>query len=86
MEHESDNAQMIKLTRLDGDPFILNADLIQYVEALPDTFVTLIGGERIVVREPPDSVMDLAVRYQQSKYLIPPPEDRREQAMSTAQQ
>jgi len=64
---------MIKLTRLDGDPFILNADLIQYVEARPDTFVTLVGGERIVVRETPEAVMDRAVRYQQTKYLIPPP-------------
>ncbi|HAC91712.1 MAG TPA: flagellar protein, partial [Planctomycetaceae bacterium] len=32
---------MIKLTRLDGQAFILNADLIRYVEQKPDTFVTL---------------------------------------------
>ena len=62
---------MIKLTRLDGEAFILNADLIRYVEARPDTFITLTSGERLVVRESMDQVMDRAVRYQQSKYLVP---------------
>src|SRR5689334_19624460 len=33
--------QMIKLTRLGGEVFVLNADLIRYVEARPDTFITL---------------------------------------------
>ena len=64
---------MIKLTRLSGEPFILNAELIQYVEARPDTFITLRGGERLVVVEPPDEVLRRAVEYQQSKHLIPPP-------------
>ena len=64
---------MIKLTRLGGEPFILNAELIQYVEARPDTFVTLTTGERIVVTESMDEVLRRAVAYQQTKHLIPPP-------------
>ena len=40
---------MIKLTRLDGEPFVLNADLIRYIERRPDTFITLTSGERLVV-------------------------------------
>ena len=64
---------MIRLTQLHGEPFILNAELIRYIESRPDTFITLTTGERIVVREPMDDVMDRAVRYQQSKFLIPPP-------------
>jgi flagellar protein FlbD len=64
---------VIKLTRLDGEQFVLNAELIRYVEARPDTFVTLTTGERVVVREKLDEVMDRAVRYQQSKFLIPLP-------------
>jgi flagellar protein FlbD len=63
---------MIKLTRLDGEVFILNADLIRYVESRPDTFVTLTSGERTMVRETMDEVLERAVRYQQSKYLLPP--------------
>jgi flagellar protein FlbD len=64
---------MIKLTRLGGEAFILNADLIQYVESRPDTFITLVGGERLVVAESADEVLRRAVHYQQAKHLIPPP-------------
>ncbi len=63
---------MIKLTHLGGEPFILNADLIQYVEARPDTFITLANGERLVVQESMDEVLRRAVAYQQAKHLIPP--------------
>ncbi len=62
---------MIKLTRLDGQPFILNADLIRYVEQRPDTFVTLTSGERIVVGESMDRVVHLAIDYQQRKAMLP---------------
>jgi flagellar protein FlbD len=62
---------MIKLTRLDGQPFILNADLIRFVEQRPDTFVTLTSGERIVVGESMDRVVELAIEYQQRKAFVP---------------
>ena len=64
--------EMIKLTRLDGEPFVLNAELIRYVESKPDTFITLTSGDRIIVLEDVNEVMDRTVRYQQSKYLLPP--------------
>jgi flagellar protein FlbD len=64
---------MIKLTHIDGEPFILNADLIQYVEARPDTFITLTNGERLVVGETMDEVLRRAVLYQQAKHILPPP-------------
>jgi flagellar protein FlbD len=64
---------MIKLTRLDGESFLLNADLIRYVEHRPDTFITLTAGDVMVVKESMDDVMDRAVRYQQLKHLTPAP-------------
>ena len=64
---------MIKLTRLDGQQFVLNAELIRYVEGHADTFVSLTTGERLVVRESLDEVLHRAVCYQQSKFLIPLP-------------
>jgi flagellar protein FlbD len=67
---------MIKLTRLGGEPFILNADLIRYVESRPDTYVTLTTGERVVVTETMDEVVARAVRYQQQKHMIPRPAER----------
>lgn len=63
---------MIKLTHLAGEPFVLNAELIRYIEASPDTFITLDGGERIVVREPTDVVVDRVIEYHQRKNLLPP--------------
>ncbi len=68
---------MIKLTRLKGQEFVFNADLIRYVEECPDTFITLTTGERLVVREPMDEVLRRAVRYQQIKQMVPSPEGSR---------
>ncbi|MGB0595285.1 MAG: flagellar FlbD family protein [Rubripirellula sp.] len=64
---------MIKLTRLDNEPFVLNADLIRYVERRPDTFITLTNGDRIVVAESMDEVIRRAVEYQQQKHFMPIP-------------
>ena len=66
---------MIKVTRLGGEAFVLNAELIQYVEQRPDTFITLTTGQRLVVGESMDEVLRRAVAYQQAKHLIPPPAD-----------
>ncbi|MDZ4818167.1 MAG: flagellar FlbD family protein [Planctomycetota bacterium] len=63
---------MIKLTRLSGEPFVLNAELIRYVESLPDTYITLTSNDRMVVKESMDDVLRLSLEYQQSKWLIPP--------------
>ena len=62
---------MIKLSRLDGEAFILNAELVKYVEARPDTFVTLTTGDRIVVAEAPDEVLRKVIDYHRQKRLIP---------------
>lgn len=70
-------SDMIRLTRISKEPFILNADLIRYVEARPDTFITLLSGERVVVLESMDEVLDRAVRYQQQKHLLPAPQTAR---------
>jgi flagellar protein FlbD len=53
---------------------VLNADLIRYVERRPDTFVTLTSGDRIVVAETMDEVVDRAVQYQQRKHFMPAPQ------------
>lgn len=63
---------MIKLTRLDGEAFVLNAELIRYVERRGDTFVTLTTGERFVVAESMDDVVDRSLHYQRQKYFLPP--------------
>jgi flagellar protein FlbD len=42
---------MIEVTRLNGHPIVVNCDLIKFVEAIPDTTLTLASGERLIVRE-----------------------------------
>jgi len=64
---------MIKLTRLNGSSFILNAELISTIEAQPDTFITLTTGERVMVAESPDEVLRRVMAYQQAKHLVPAP-------------
>jgi flagellar protein FlbD len=54
---------MIELTRLNGSLLVVNSDLIQYAESAPDTTLTFLNGEKIVVRESPAAVIDLAVAY-----------------------
>jgi flagellar protein FlbD len=55
--------QMIELTRLNGSLLVVNSDLIQYAESAPDTTLTFLNGEKVVVRESPARVIDLAVAY-----------------------
>ena len=57
---------MIRLTRLNNKPLVMNSDLIKFVEQSPDTLVTLITGEKIVVLEKPDEVMARVVEFRRA--------------------
>ncbi len=54
---------MISLTRLNGHALVVNCDLIKTVEATPDTMVTLINGDHIVVTESVEAVVAKAVEH-----------------------
>ena len=54
---------MIELTRLGGQPFILNAELIKFIERTPDTIVTLRDGDKVLVQETPEEIIRLAMEY-----------------------
>lgn len=49
---------MISVTRLNGTEIVVNADLIETVEATPDTVITLVDGKKYVVNESSDEVVD----------------------------
>jgi len=57
---------MIQLTRLNNKPLMVNSDLIKFVEQAPDTLVTLITGEKIVVLEPAASVLARIVEFRRA--------------------
>ncbi|ADW68455.1 flagellar FlbD family protein [Granulicella tundricola] len=48
---------MIDLTRLNGHRLILNCDLIRFAEPAPDTTITLVTGEKLIVRESCDELI-----------------------------
>ncbi len=54
---------MIELTKLNGTPMMLNSDLIKTVEASPDTMLTLIHGEKLIVRESIGEVLERVLAY-----------------------
>lgn len=54
---------MIRLTRINGHEFVLNAELIKYIEETPDTVITLTGDEKILVKEPADEVIKRVIEY-----------------------
>ncbi len=54
---------MIELTRLNGSPLAVNCDLIKYAEAAPDTVLTLITGEKLIVLEPCSEVQRRTLEY-----------------------
>lgn len=54
---------MIELTRLNGNPMVLNSDLIKTAEASPDTMLTLINGEKLIVREECGEVLERVLAY-----------------------
>lgn len=55
---------MITVTRLDQRVVVINADLIKMLEATPDTIITLVNGDTLIVRESVDEVVGRAVDYQ----------------------
>lgn len=59
---------MVRLTKMDGKWFYLNADLIETVEALPDTTITLVNGRKYIVREPVEEVVRLVIEYKRKVF------------------
>jgi flagellar protein FlbD len=57
---------MIQLTRLNHVPLIVNADLIEHVEVTPDTVVALTTGQKFMVLESAEEVVDKVVQYRKA--------------------
>ena len=64
---------MITVTRLNGKAIVVNAELIRSVEENPDTTITLLNGDHIIVQESMSQVVDKAVEYGRTlRRMIPP--------------
>ncbi len=57
---------MIRLTRLNGQQITVNSDLIKFVESNPDTVITLVNGDKILVHETPDDVLHRVIEFRRA--------------------
>lgn len=56
---------MIRVTRINGDPVVVNAEFIEFIEPTPDTVMSLTTGKKMMVRETVDEVIERIVEYRQ---------------------
>ncbi len=57
---------MIYVTRLNHTPVVLNCDLIEHIETTPDTVISLTSGQKMMVLESADEIIDRVVRFRRS--------------------
>jgi len=76
--NQTKETNMIQLTRLNNHPLVVNSELIKFVEQAPDTVITLVNGDKIVVRESAQDVLDRVVQFRRSvlQAIAPWPDNR----------
>lgn len=62
---------MIRVTRLNGKEFVLNAEWIETIDETPDTVITLVGGKKQIVKEKFDEVIEKVIEYRRLCRLAP---------------
>jgi len=61
---------MIKVTRLDHSELVVNAELIETIEATPDTVITLTSGKKLVVSEDVEEIVRRVLEYRRHAYRV----------------
>ncbi|MEZ5281183.1 MAG: flagellar FlbD family protein [Acidimicrobiales bacterium] len=61
---------MILVHRLKGEPMYINADLIEFIEATPDTVITLADGRKMVVAEAPHEIVERSKMFRASVIAV----------------
>ena len=57
---------MIHLTRINRCPLVINSDLIEHLEVTPDTVITLINGQKFVVLESSEEIVEKVKEFRRS--------------------
>ena len=57
---------MIQLTRINHTPVVLNSDLIEHIEATPDTVISLTNGQKLMVREPVEEIVNKVIAFRRA--------------------
>ena len=61
--------KMIILTKLNDQVFTVNSDLIETLEETPDTVIVMTTGNKYVVKETPQEIIDKIVQFKRRIYL-----------------
>ncbi|WP_242843540.1 flagellar FlbD family protein [Thermincola ferriacetica] len=73
--------EMVKVTRMNGREIVVNAELIEFVEATPDTVLTLSTGRKLVLQDTVDEVIEKVLEYRRSigtRFIVCGPEQKKE--------
>ncbi len=65
---------MIQVNKLNGQPVVVNADLVEFVEETPDCLLTMTTGRKMMVRQNMEEVLRLLLEYRQKRegpYAVP---------------
>ncbi len=54
---------MIKVTRINNSPLVINADLIEFVETTPETIICLTTGKKVMVKETSDEIIERVAEF-----------------------
>jgi len=57
---------MIRVTRLDGSSMVVNDDQIAWIDTHPDTVISMTNGEKLLVRETPDELVERARQFRRT--------------------
>jgi flagellar protein FlbD len=69
---------MIKVSKLNGTEYYINADIIEFIEATPDTLITLASGKKLVVLETVEEVVQRVIEYRRKVFSELPRTGKRE--------
>jgi flagellar protein FlbD len=75
---------MIEATRLNGSTIVVNADLIEMVEATPDTLISLTTGRKIMVQETIDEIVRRTVEYRSRVHTITVPTGAKDESETSS--
>lgn len=62
---------MIRVTRINQQPLVLNSDLIEHIEATPDTIITMTNGQKLVVVDSAEALVQKIIAFRRSIQQLP---------------
>jgi len=60
---------MIEVTRLNNKKVVINCDLIEYIDANPDTVITLTTGNKFIIKESMEETIEKVIMFKRKTFL-----------------